>query len=102
MLREEGGMKMLKSIQSEQIKKFVAIVVLGFLPSFAAAQVAHLDFLFLWGLDIVALILLVLFLGQELFNKWTSVRLWNYIGWAYLAYGALTLIQFSLVFSGAF
>ena len=49
MLREEGGMKMLKSIQSGQIKKFVAIVILWFLPSFAAAQVAHLDFLFLWG-----------------------------------------------------
>lgn len=37
MLREEGGMKMLKSIQSGQIKKFVAIVILGFLPSFVAA-----------------------------------------------------------------
>ena len=102
MMRTEGGMKMLKSIQSEQIKKFVAIVVLGFLPSFAAAQVAHLDVLFLWGLDIVALILLVLFLGQELFNKWTSVRLWKYIGLAYLAYCTLTLIQFALVFSVVF
>ena len=102
MIRAEGGMKMLESIQSVQIKKFVAIVILWFLPSFAAAQVAHLDFLFLWGLDLVALILLVLFLGQELFNKWTSVRLWNYIGWAYLAYSALTLVQFALVFSGAF
>ena len=101
MLREEGGMKMLKSIQSEQIKKFVAIVVLGFLPSFVAAQVAHLDVLFLWGLDIVTLILLILFLGQELFNKWTSVRLWKYIGLTYLAYCTLTLIQFALVFSGA-
>ena len=102
MIRAEGGMKMLESIQSEQIKKFVAIVVLGFLPSFVAAQVAHLDFLFLWGLDLVALILLVLFLGQELFQKWTSVKLWNYIGLAYLAYCTLTLIQFALVFSGAF
>ena len=102
MIREGGGIKMLKSIQSEQIKKFIAIVVLRFLPSFAAAQVAHLDFLFLWGLDLVALILLVLFLGQALFNKWTSVRLWKYIGWAYLAYCTLTLIQFALVFSGAF
>ena len=102
MLREEGGMKMLKSIQSEQIKKFIAIVVLSFLPSFAAAQVAHLEILFLWGLDMVALILLVLFLGQELFKKWTSVKLWNYISLAYLAYCTLTLIQFALVFSGVF
>ena len=86
-------------MKSEYPKKFVAIVVLGFLPSLAAAQVAHLDVLFLWGLDIVALILLILFLGQEHFNKWTSVKLWNYIGWAYLAYCTLTLIQFALVFS---
>ena len=93
---------MLKSIQSEQIKKFIAIVVLSFLPSFAAAQVAHLEILFLWGLDMVALILLVLFLGQELFKKWTSVKLWNYISLAYLAYCTLTLIQFALVFSGVF
>ena len=102
MIRAEGGMKMLKSIQSEQIKKFIAIVILGFLPSFAAAQVSHLDFLFLWGLDLVALILLVLYLGQELFQKWASLRLWNYIGLAYLAYCTLTLVQFALVFSGVF
>ena len=102
MIRAEGGVKMLKSIQSEQIKKFIAIVVLSFLPSFAAAQVAHLEILFLWGLDLVALILLVLFLGQELFQNWTSVKLWNYIGLAYLAYCTLTLVQFALVFSGAF
>ena len=102
MIRAEGGVKMLKSIQSEQIKKFIAIVVLSFLPSFAAAQVAHLEILFLWGLDMVALILLVLFLGQELFKKWTSVKLWNYISLAYLAYCTLTLIQFALVFSGVF
>ena len=33
MIRAEGGMKMLKSIQSEQIKKFVAIVILCFYPA---------------------------------------------------------------------